>query len=379
MVEAVTPGRRAGAAAGLDVICLNCGSSSVKGARYRVDAGGEQRVAEAAVESISSADHIGDAAASVYSGLAAGGAPDAVGHRLVHGGPKLVAPALIDDATLAELRAAAVFAPLHLPAAIDAIDAVRSRASRIPQVACFDTSFHQSLPDTQWRLPIPHSLADEGIRRYGFHGLSYEYVVGAVGAETLGRAVVAHLGNGASLCAIASGRSVATSMGFTPTGGIPMGTRAGDLDPGVLVYLVREAGYDADRLERLVDHESGLVALGGASDMRELLQRRSAGDDDARLAVEVFCTRVAMEIGAYATVLGSVDTVVFTAGIGERAEAVRSEVCSRLAHLGVRLDDDRNDAHEPVISTDDSVVTVRVVETDEDAVIARHARRVVLG
>jgi acetate kinase len=168
-------------------------------------------------------------------------------------------------------------------------------------------------------------------------------------------------------------------MGFTPTGGIPMGTRAGDLDPGVLVYLARELGYDTPRLEQLVDHESGLVALGGVPDMRELLERRRSGDDDATLAVDVFCTRVAMEVGAYATCLGSLDTIVFTAGIGERAAPVRAEVCQRLAHLGVRIDPDRNEAHADVISTDDSIVTVRVVQTDEDAVIARHTRRVLLS
>ena len=369
----------AGDPAGLEVVCLNCGSSSVKGARYRVGPSGERRLADAAVESIASVDHVGDAAASVFSALAAHSAPDAVGHRFVHGGPTLRQPVMVDDEVLATLHEAVAFAPLHVPAALAAVEAVRARAPAVPQVACFDTAFHATLPEAQWRLPIPRALADAGVHRYGFHGLSYEYVVRAVGARVLGRAVVAHLGNGASLCAIADGRSVATSMGFTPTGGIPMGTRSGDLDPGVLVHLARDAGYDADRLERLVDYESGLLALGGVSDMQELLERRGSGDEAAAFAVEVFCTRVAMEIGAYATCLGSLETVVFTAGIGERAVAVRAEVCARLAHLGVRLDEDRNEANAAVISDDASIVTVRVVHTDEDAVIARQTRALLVG
>jgi acetate kinase len=245
------------------------------------------------------------------------------------------------------------------------------------QVACFDTAFHATLPEVAWRLPIPRELSDAGIRRYGFHGLSYEYIVATVGAETLGRAVVAHLGNGASLAAIVDGRSVATSMGLTPTGGIPMGTRTGDLDPGVLVHVAREQGYDAARLEALVDEESGLLGIGGASDMRELLERRERGDDAAALAIDMFCARVAMEMGAYATVLGGLDTIVFTAGIGERAAAVRAEVCTRLAHLGIAIDDARNGEHFDVISSDASSVVVRVVPTDEDSMIARHTAALV--
>jgi len=361
---------------GLEVVCLNCGSSSVKAARYLVDGAGEHRLEDAEVDGIASVDQVGAAAARVFAGLTTKNAPHGVGHRLVHGGPALRDPTLVDASVLTALRAAVAFAPLHLPAALVAIEAVRASAPDVPQVACFDTAFHSTLPESQWRLPVPRRLADDGVRRYGFHGLSYEYVVGAVGAAVLGRAVIAHLGNGASLCAVALGRSIATSMGFTPTGGIPMGTRTGDLDPGVLVHLVREAGYGAEQLEHLVDEESGLMALGGTPDMRELLARRDSADADATLAVEVFCTRVAMEIGAYATCLGSLETVVFTGGIGEHAVAVRAEVCARLAHLGVRLDDDHNEAHAAVISSDDSIVTVRVVRTDEDAVIARHTAAV---
>ena len=379
VVRAVTPAGAAGDPAGLEVVALNCGSSSVKGARYRVDKAGEHRLADTAAENISSVDRIGEAAARIYVGLAAGAPPDAVGHRFVHGGPTLRASTIVDDGVLAELRDAVPFAPLHLPGSLAAVEAIRAREPRLPQVVCFDTTFHVSLPESQWRLPLPRALADEGIRRYGFHGLSYEYVVQAIGASTLGRGVIAHLGNGASLCAVSDGRSVATSMGFTPTGGIPMGTRAGDLDPGVLIHLVREGGYDVGRLERLVDLEAGLLALGGTSDMRELLDRRDRGDRNAAFAVDVFCERVAMTVGAYATCLGSLDTIVFTAGIGERSPAVRAEVCGRLAHLGVRIDDDRNEQSAGVISDRGSVVTVRVVPTDEDAMIARHTYALMRG
>jgi acetate kinase len=361
---------------GVDVICLNCGSSSVKGARYRVRGDAEERVGEASIDGLTTTDDgssVRDAATDVFRRLLEEhGAAAAVGHRVVHGGPTLRAPVVIDDAVLEELRTVVRFAPLHLPAALGAIDAVRAAAPDMPPAACVDPAFHAPLPEVAWRRPIPSELADLGIRRYGFHGLSYEYIVGAVGADTLGRAVVAHLGNGASLAAIDDGRSVATSMGLTPTGGIPMGTRAGDLDPGVLVHLVREQGYDAARLEALIDDESGLLGLGGTSDMRELLERLDGGDDRAALAVDVFCTRVAMEIGAYATVLGGLDTIVFTAGIGEHAAPVRADVCARLAMLGVEVDDKENAQHAPVISVSSSRVVVRVVPTDEDAVIARH-------
>jgi acetate kinase len=361
---------------GVEVIALNCGSSSVKGARYRVDRLGERRRADTSVESLRSTDDIGRAAARVFVALAGEDPPDVVGHRFVHGGPALRSPTIVDQEVLATLRQAASFAPLHVPPALAALEAVAARASGIPQVVCFDTAFHRTLPETEWRIAIPRSLGGRGIRRYGFHGLSYEYVVGAIGEQALGEAVIAHLGNGASLCAVSGGRSIATTMGFTPTGGIPMGTRSGDLDPGVLVQLVRE-GYDAARLERLVDYESGLTALGGDPDMRELLARRARGDEHAALAIEVFCTRVAMTIGAYVALLGSLDTVVFTAGIGERSAVNRAEVCGRLAHLGVRIDLDRNERDAEIISDDRSIVTVRVVRTDEDAVIARHCNTLV--
>jgi acetate kinase len=374
----------------LVVCCLNCGSSSVKGAVYRldgrldgridgrIDGRQETRVAEATVDHLDAAAGAAGAVAQVLDRLIAdAGEPDAVGHRVVHGGPHLYEPVLVTPEVLEQLRAAEPFAPLHLPAALAAIDAVKTSRPSVPQVACFDTAFHRTMPEAAWRLALPRELAGIGMRRYGFHGLSYEYLVGSVGAEVLGRAVLAHLGSGASMVAVRDGQSVDTTMGMTPTGGLPMGTRSGDLDPGALVHLLRARELDADGLERLLDRESGLRGLSGStSDMRELLTARTAGDAVAGLAVEVFVTRVRMQIGAYAALLGGLDSVVFAGGIGERAAPVRAEACEGLGHLGIRIDRDRNAAHEAIISVDDSPVTVRVVRTDEDVVIARHVRAV---
>jgi len=353
------------------VLCINCGSSSVKCAVYELGNGQENRLAAVSVDgsgpdALEEALRVAEPFAATLTGA---------GHRIVHGGPRHSEPSRIDDALVAELDAAIPFAPLHLPAALAGIEAVTRRHPGLPQVACFDTAFHRPMPETSWRLPLPFALAEAGVRRYGFHGLSYEYVVASIGADTLGRAVLAHLGSGASLAAVHAGRSVHTTMGFTPSGGIVMSSRSGDLDPGVLIYLTRELGYDASRLERLVDAESGLAALSGSiSDMRALLERRDAGDERAALAVAVFCLEVRMQIGAYAALLGGLDTVVFTGGIGAHAAAVRTESCRGLDHLGLVLDDDRNAVAAPVISDADSRVSVRVLETDEDVVLARHTR-----
>jgi acetate kinase len=230
------------------------------------------------------------------------------------------------------------------------------------------------MPAVAQRLPLPRALWDAGIRRYGFHGLSYEYVVQAVGAAALGRAVIAHLGNGASLAAVRDGRSVDTTMGFTPAGGCMMGTRPGDLDPGVLVHLLAQRGYDAAALERLVERESGLRGVSGlTADMQTLLTRR-ADEPAAGEAVELFCYSVRKHVGALAAVLGGLDTLVFTGGIGEHAAPVREEICRGLEHLGIRLDARRNAAHAAVVSAAESRCTVRVVPTDEDLMIARHTR-----
>jgi len=305
--------------------------------------------------------------------------PAAIGHRVVNGG-RLSAPQKITPQILTDLRNLVPLAPLHLPAEIKIMEAVASQAPQIPQVACFDTAFHRRLPELAQRFPLPRKLFDEGLRRYGFHGLSYEYVLQELGSAAKGQGlVIAHLGNGCSLAAVRDGSPVDTSMGLTPTGGVMMGTRTGDLDPGILIYLLREKGYDAARLERLVDAESGLLGVSElASDMKTLLAKR---DSDARAAeaVAMFCRSIRKEIGAFAAVLGGLDILVFTGGIGERAPAVRDEICRDLGHLGVRLDPVRNNAEEDIISAAQSACLVRVVATNEELMIARHTRGVIFG
>jgi acetate kinase len=382
---------------GLRVLCLNSGSSSLKLALYELAAGREQRLATGAVAPLGTdpgrlwvrdgagsplaeaSGTFADARAAVESALDAVARldlppPNAVGHRVVHGGPDHVAPERVGAALVASLRRLVPLAPLHLPAAIDGIEAVAAHFPGLPQVACFDTAFHRRMPAVAQRLALPRAMWDEGVRRYGFHGLSYEYVVAEVGAQALGRAVIAHLGNGASLAAVRDGQPIDTTMGLTPTGGVMMGTRSGDLDPGVLLYVLRRHGGDAAALERLVNQDAGLRGVSGTSaDMQTLLERR-AHDPHAAQAVEMFCYQVRKQVGAFAAALGGLDTLVFTGGIGERAAPVRREVCRELAHLGITLDPGRNDAHAAIVSADGSACTVRVVTTDEDLMIARHTR-----
>jgi len=344
------------------ILCLNRGSSTLK---YAVFDDSLARVSGGTIEVEG-----GDA---VEGALDASGAPDAVVHRLVHGGPKLHRPQRITSELVAALREIVHFAPIHLPPALECIDAVSRRYPRVPQVACFDTSFHWNLPAVARRLPLPREQDEAGVRRFGFHGLSYEYVVSALGPRLGRRAVVAHLGNGASLAALLDGVSVDTTMGLTPTGGIPMSTRSGDLDPGVLVFLLAR-GMPASEIEPLVSRKSGLLGISGSSgDMRTLL---AAGTSEAELAVEQFCYAIRKQIGAYAAVLSGLDTLVFTGGIGEKAAPVRERVCAGLAHLGIELDPVLNRRGEDAVSATASRVTVLVVATDEDLVMARHAREV---
>jgi acetate kinase len=305
--------------------------------------------------------------------------PEAVGHRLVHGGPAHAAPERLDARLFERLRALIPFAPLHLPSELAVIEAVAARFPDLPQVVCFDTAFHRSMPELAQRLPLPGTLWDLGVRRYGFHGLSYEYVLGALGPGRSGRLIIAHLGNGASLAAIRDGQPCETTMGLTPTGGLMMGTRSGDLDPGVLLYLLGQSGYDRARLNRLVNQEAGLLGVSGTSpDMKTLLAARGK-DPGAALAVRMFCYHVRKHIGALAAVLGGLDMLVFTGGIGERAAPVRREVCDGLEHLGVRLDPERNDAHADPISAAGIRCTVRVIPTNEDLMIARHTHALLDG
>jgi acetate kinase len=283
----------------------------------------------------------------------------------------------VTPALLADLRGVVSLAPLHMPSGLAGVEAVAAHFPSLPQVVCFDTAFHRDLPEVARRLALPRTLADPaGIQRFGFHGLSYEYVVERLGPAARGRVVIAHLGNGASMAAVLDGRPVDTSMGLTPAGGLMMGTRTGDLDPGVLVYLMRERGYDAAGLDRLVNKESGLLGVSGVSgDMKTLLERRDH-DAAAALAVAMFCYRARKQVGAYAAALGGLDTLVFTGGIGERAAAVRAEICEGLAHLGVRLDPARNAAHADPASAPGSGCEVRIVVTREDLMIARHSRAI---
>ena len=356
------------------VLVLNGGSSSLKYAVFDGEREIEREIERATVDGVADPRA---AVARVLDRLAI--RPAAVGHRLVHGGPDHVAPARVDGALLAALRGLVPLSPLHLPAELAAIDAVAERLPGVPQVACFDTAFHRTLPEVARRFALPAALAGAGVRRYGFHGLSYASIVAALPPERLRRAVIAHLGSGASMAAIRDGRSVETTMGFSPTGGLVMATRPGDLDPGVLLYLLDHSPdhrYDARRLEQLIHREAGLVALSETTgDMRRLLELR-ATDPRAALAIDAFCYHARKAIGALAAVLGGVETLVFTGGIGERAPAIRAEICQGLDHLGIALDAAGNAAGAPIIST--GRCEVRVMRTDEEREIAR-ATRDVLG
>ena len=388
--------------AGGAILCFNAGSSSLKFAVYGQTPDPErdkERLAAGAVERIGlsesrllvstdgdrSAQTAGDykdhasAVHAVLDLLERRGLPalGAVGHRLVHGGPEYTAPVRIDARLMKSLRALAPLAPLHLPGELSVIEAVSARFPALPQVVCFDTAFHHRMPEEAGRLPLPRALWDAGIRRYGFHGLSYEYIVWRLGPLPRGRTIIAHLGNGASMAAVRDGLPVDTTMGLTPTGGFMMGTRSGDLDPGVLLYLLREKGYDGDRLDRLVNEEAGLLGVSGVSpDMKTLLERRER-EPAAAQAVAMFCYQVRKHIGALAGALGGLDRLVFTGGIGERAAPVRWEACQGLEHLGIQLDAERNAAHADTVSRTDSRCIVRVIPTDEDLMIMRHVREVV--
>ena len=300
--------------------------------------------------------------------------PEAIGHRVVHGGPEFSAPILIDDAVLAKLEKLVPLAPLHQPNNLAPIREIRERYPSVPQVACFDTAFHRGHPEVADRFAIPDHYYRDGIRRYGFHGLSYEYVAQRLTqidpALAAGRVVACHLGSGASMCAIQAGRSVDSTMGFTAVDGLPMGTRTGQLDPGVVLYLLQDKGFDAKRIERFLYNEGGLKGLSGISnDVRDLLASDTAG---ARLALEYFVYRIAREAGGLAAAMGGLAGIVFTAGIGEHSPEIRGRVIERLAWLGLELDDAANAANQRLISTASSRVRAYVVRTNEELMIARH-------
>ena len=305
-----------------------------------------------------------------------------VGHRVVHGmahsEPELVTPALIE-----ELRRITPYDPEHLPLEIELIEAVVQRQPALPQVACFDTAFHRSMPRVASLLPIPRRYETAGIRRYGFHGLSYEFLMEELTrledpAATRGRVILAHLGNGASLAAVRDGRSVDTSMGFTPTGGLVMSSRSGDLDPGLVAYLARTEKMSATQFQDMVNHASGLLGVSeSSSDVRDLLAVE-AHDVRAAEAVALFCYQARKWIGSFAAALGGVDTIVFAGGIGENSPIVRQRICQDLGFLGVELNEERNAKNAPLISTDGGRVAVRVIRTDEELMIARSIARVLV-
>jgi len=376
---------------------LNAGSSSLKFGVYGTR-GGLRRLQVGAVEGIggrarfwiASADgkplheasldapnHAAalDAVAAVPDGPLAREALVAFGHRVVHGGPDMAAPVLVDAPTLAKIEALEPLAPLHNPPAVVVLKALGEQCPGLPHVACFDTAFHRTHPPVADRFAIPDALYREGVRRYGFHGLSYEYIAGALAERlpeiALGRVVVAHLGSGASMCALAGGRSVDSSMGFTALDGLPMGTRSGSLDSGVILWLQQQKGWSVDRVEHFLYADCGLKGLSGVSnDMRTLL----ASDEPlAKLAVEYFIYHVARTAGALAAAMGGIDALVFTAGIGEHAPEIRRQVAAGLGWLGVAFDEAANAAGGPRITRADSRISLWVIPTDEDLMIARHA------
>jgi acetate kinase len=300
--------------------------------------------------------------------------PTAVGHRVVHGGARYDAPVVVDEAVLTELDRLVPLAPLHQPSNLMPIRALRANFPHLPQVACFDTAFHRGHPELADRYAIPEALYAEGVRRYGFHGLSYEYIASRLPNDApeiaSGRVVVAHLGSGASMCAMQAGRSVDSTMGFSALDGLPMGTRPGQIDPTVILYLLTAKGMTPAGVERLLYRECGLKGLSGISnDMRDL---EASKEPAAKRAIDYFCYRVARELGALAASLGGLDGLVFTAGVGENSPTIRADVCRRASWLGVALDDAANATHGPRISALDSKVSVFVIPTDEEQMIARH-------
>ncbi len=300
----------------------------------------------------------------------------AVGHRIVHGGSRFSQPELLSTESIDELRAISPYDPDHMPGEIDLIEAFRKHAPSLPQIACFDTEFHHDMPRVAQIVPIPRRYEAAGVRRYGFHGLSYAYLleeVAKVGSpeEARGRVILAHLGAGASLAAVRGGHSFDTSMGFTPASGLVMGTRSGDLDPGLVRFLARKEGMTADQFDGLVNHKSGLLGVSETSaDVRDLLAARHK-DVRAAEAIDLFCYQTKKWIGAFAAALGGIDTLVFAGGIGENAPEIRRQICDGLAFLGILLDDTRNGSTNSLISVEGGPVKVRVIHTDEAITIAQ--------
>lgn len=306
--------------------------------------------------------------------------PAGVGHRVVHGGADFREPTLMNGKMVEKLEKLSTLAPEHLPHEIKAIKIIKEKYPELKQVACFDTAFHQNMPIVSKRYPLPEKYWQEGIKRYGFHGLSYEYILQELEKETgrdiiNERIIIAHLGNGASMAAVRDGKSYDTTMGFTPAGGLMMGTRSGDLDPGVVIYLMNEKGLNISDINKLINEKAGLLGISGSSpDMKVLLSDQG---NNSKLAVEMFCHYARKYLGALAGAMGGLDTLIFTAGIGENSPEIRKRISKNFDYMGLKLDDKRNDNNEKIISTDDSKTTVRVMETNEELMIARHARNII--
>ena len=363
----------------MNILALNVGSSSLKFRLFQIMPDGEKVLTEDTLERLD-AGALPDAVQKAIEQCKPFGI-DAVGHRVVQGGARFFEPTRITPAVLQDLRGLKELDPLHNPTEVAMIEAAQRLLPDAPSVAVFDTAFHRTLPEVAWRYALPADLADRlGLRRYGFHGISHRYVSGRL-LECLGRGpagtrlITCHLGNGASICALRDGASIDTSMGLTPLEGLVMGSRSGDVDPGLLLYLLRTQGMTPKQLDDMLNHDSGLKGLAGRSDVRDLEQAARQEDKQADMALEIFAYRVRKYLGAYAAALGGLDAVAFTGGIGERGAGMRARICQGLDFLGLRLDAERNGAatgsEAAKISTDAGPVSVWVIPTDEERQIAR--------
>lgn len=357
------------------VLTVNAGSSSIKLGLFA-----DQRVASrVAGTSIASTGSSADAIKKLMAWLEANVATThvaAVGHRIVHGGPRYHTAQQATKEVLADVKNLIAFDPQHLPAELEIVEALQAALPQAQHVLCFDTAFHHNLPTQARTLPIPRHLEAEGIRRYGFHGLSYAYILEELRrvegeAAANGKVIIAHLGSGASLAALHGGASIDTTMAMTPVSGVPMSTRSGDLDPGLALYLARTQGYDAERFNRMVNLESGLLGISETTADMKLLLETETTDPRAKDAVDIFCYQVKKAIGGFAAALGGLNTLVFTGGMGEAAPKIRARVCEGLEFLGVAIDDSRNQRAERLISPDGAQVGVHVIPTDESVTIAR--------
>ena len=380
------------------ILAINSGSSTLKFAYFLGDAEGCDRLFDGCAEGIGSdrgrlvvRDGMGrecevlermfstqsaafEQVASRIAALSPELRVSGVGHRVVHGGRELTSHQRVTTKVIDTLQRDVHFAPLHMPASLELIRATERLYDGVPQFVCFDTAFHQTMPEAAYRYALPGRYAREGVRRYGFHGLSYESIVRRLGIELRKSAVIAHLGSGSSITAVRDGCSIDTSMGLTPTGGISMGSRPGDLDPGVLLFLIRDDGLDVDSLEQMLNHECGLRALAGTGDMRQIERRAAAGDADATLAVAIYCRSIAKTIAGYAAVMGGLEQLIFSGGIGEHSARVREEVCAHLAWMGIELDAEKNGKDASTISDKASWCEVRIVPSREEEQIAVHVR-----